>query len=170
MSGTAASALVPSASVRLIDAKGNMVGVVSSREGLKLAEADFKRGLLNDERMHRIRDAVAEIVDDLNAHEDNVEPIEQGCIDPEGESPLALLDKAEGVRAMAVPDRWRDGHPVLCIPGRGLLDEAAAILVAQLVERRGIGARAEQPEALFNGFTPPFPNLVMGAVEVFTIT
>jgi predicted PurR-regulated permease PerM len=117
-------------------------------EGLRLAEADSKRGLLNDERMHRIRDAVAEIVDDLNAHEDNVEPIEQGCIDPEGESPLALLDKAEGVRAMAVPDRWRDGHPVLCIPGRGLLDEAAAILVAQLVERRGIGARAEQPEAL----------------------
>jgi hypothetical protein len=30
----------------------------------------------------------------------------------------------------------------------GLLDEAAAILVAQLVERRGIGARSEQPDAL----------------------
>ena len=39
-------------------------------------------------------------------------------------------------------------HPVLCIPGVGLLDEAVAILIAQLVERRGIGARSEQPEAL----------------------
>jgi predicted PurR-regulated permease PerM len=117
-------------------------------EGLKLAEADSKRGLLNDERMHRIRDAVAEIVDDLDAYKDNVELIEQGNVDLEKDSPLAHLDKAEGVRAIVVPERWRDGHPVLCIPGMGLLDEAAAILVAQLVERRGIGARAEQPEAL----------------------
>jgi predicted PurR-regulated permease PerM len=118
-------------------------------EGLKLAEADSKRGLLNDERMHRIRDAVAEIVDDLDGHKDNVELIEQGDIEPERESPLAQLGKAEGMREIAVlPERWQNGHPVLCIPGAGLLDEAAAILVAQLVERRGIGARAEQPEAL----------------------
>jgi hypothetical protein len=118
-------------------------------EGLKLAEADSKRGLLNDERLHRIRDAVAEIADDLNAHEDNLELIEQGDVESERGSPLAHLDKAEGARAVAVlPERWRNGHPVLCIPGMGLLDEAAAILAAQLVERRGIGARAEQPDAL----------------------
>jgi predicted PurR-regulated permease PerM len=118
-------------------------------EGLKLAEADSKRGLLNDERLHRIRDAVAEIVDDLDAHEDNLELIEKGAVESEEESPLAHLDKAEGSRAIAVlPVRWRTGHPVLCIPGTGLLDEAGAILIAQLVERRGIGARAEQPDAL----------------------
>jgi hypothetical protein len=118
-------------------------------EGLKLAEADSKRGLLSDERKHRIRDAVAEIVDDLSAHEDNLEPIERGEVQTEGESPLAHLDKAEGARAIAVlPERLQNGHPVLCIPGMGLLDEAAAILVAQLVERCGIGARSEQPDAL----------------------
>jgi len=118
-------------------------------EGLKLAEADSERGLLNDERKRRIRDAVAEIVDDLSAHKDNLESIEQGDSKTEGESPLAHLNKAEGARAIAViPERWRNGHPVLCIPGMGLLDEAAAILVAQLVERCGIGARSEQPDAL----------------------
>jgi predicted PurR-regulated permease PerM len=118
-------------------------------EGLKLAEADSKRGLLNDERRHRIRDAVAEIVDDLGAHQDNMEPVERRPIELETESPLAHLDKAEGPREITVlPERWRNGHPVLCIPGIGLLDEAAAILVAQLVERRGIGARSEQPDAL----------------------
>jgi hypothetical protein len=37
---------------------------------------------------------------------------------------------------------------VLCIPGPSLLDEAAAALVAQLVERQGIVARAEDAEAL----------------------
>jgi predicted PurR-regulated permease PerM len=118
-------------------------------EGLRLAEIDSKRGLLNDERKHRIRDAVAEIADDLSAHEDNLEAVERGTAEGEAVSPLAQLDKAEGVREMTVlPERWRDGHPVLCIPGVGLLDEAVAILIAQLVERRGIGARSEQPEAL----------------------
>jgi predicted PurR-regulated permease PerM len=119
-------------------------------EGLRLAEADSKRGLLNDERKHRIRDAVAEIADDLSAHEDNnKEPVERGATEGEAVSPLAHLDKAEGARETTVlPDRWRDGHPVLCIPGVGPLDEAVAILVAQLVERRGIGARSEQPDAL----------------------
>jgi hypothetical protein len=101
------------------------------------------------ERKRRIRDAVAEIVDDLSAHKDNLESIERGDSQTEGESPLAHLNKAEGARAIAViPERWRNGHPVLCIPGMGLLDEAAAILVAQLVERCGIGARSEQPDAL----------------------
>ena len=108
-----------------------------------------KRGLLNDERKHRIRDAVAEIADDLSAHQDNLEPVERGTAEGEAVSPLAQLDKAEGVRETTVlPDRWREGHPVLCIPGVGLLDEAVAFLVAQLVERRGIGARSEQPDAL----------------------
>jgi predicted PurR-regulated permease PerM len=117
--------------------------------GLKLAEADSKRGLLNDERRHRIRDAVAEIVDDLSAHEDKIEPIERVTIESGEVSPLAQLDKAEGPREIIVlPERWRNGHPVLCIPGMGLLDESAAIVVAQLVERRGIGARSEQPNAL----------------------
>jgi len=118
-------------------------------EGLRLAEADSKRGLLNDERKHRIRDAVAEIADDLSAYEDNLEPVERGPAEGEAVSPLAQLDKAEGVREITVlPERWREARSVLCIPGGGLLDEAVAILVAQLVERRGIGARSEQPEAL----------------------
>ena len=118
-------------------------------EGLRLAETDSKRGLLNDERKHRIRDAVAEIADDLNAHEDNLEPVERGTAEGEAVSPLAHLDKAEGVAGDdSTAGSMAGGHPVLCIPGVGLLDEAAAILVAQLVERRGIGARSEQPEAL----------------------
>ena len=42
--------------------------------GLRLAQADAERGLLDDERTLRIRDAVAEIIDDLSTHEDKVEP------------------------------------------------------------------------------------------------
>jgi hypothetical protein len=47
-----------------------------------------------------------------------------------------------------LPPQWRTQKPVLCIPGLGLLDETVALMVAQLVERQGIGARAEQVDAL----------------------
>ena len=39
-------------------------------EALKLAQTDADRGFLDDDRMLRIRDAVAEIVDDLSAYKD----------------------------------------------------------------------------------------------------
>jgi hypothetical protein len=119
-------------------------------EGLKLAQSDAERGLLDDERMQRIRDAVAEIVDDLATHRDKKAP-EQKTDSDEGEenSPLAKLEKAEADgEEKLLPERWRNGKPVLCIPGPSLLDEAAATMIAHLVERQGIGARAEQADAL----------------------
>ena len=45
-------------------------------------------------------------------------------------------------------ERWRTEKPVLCIPGLGLLDEAAAMMIAQLLDRQGIEARVEQADAL----------------------
>ena len=42
-------------------------------EGLKLAAADAERGLLDPERTLLIRDAVADIVDDLSDHKDSPE-------------------------------------------------------------------------------------------------
>jgi hypothetical protein len=47
-----------------------------------------------------------------------------------------------------MPERWHGGTPVLCLPGVGLIDEAAAIVLAQLIERRGVGARSEQAGAI----------------------
>ena len=41
-----------------------------------------------------------------------------------------------------------DGKPVLCIPGIGPLDEAFTLIVAQSIERREIGVRAERWDAL----------------------
>jgi predicted PurR-regulated permease PerM len=117
-------------------------------DGLKLAQIDADRGRLDQESTSRIRDAVAEIVDDLSGHQDV-----ETANDPNGEttdaSPLAQLDKVEtedGVPPFS--DKWRVGKPVLCVPGRGMLDETLAIVTAALVERLGIGARAERAEAL----------------------
>ena len=123
-------------------------------EGLRLAEADVVHGLLDEERLQRIRDAVAEIVDDLSTHKDKNEkegvPSQQNKAEsPEPPSPLLQLDKAEALqRRVVLREQWRRGTPVLCVPGMGLLDEAAAIVVAQLVEREGISARAERADTL----------------------
>ena len=115
-------------------------------EGLRLAQADAQRGSLDEDQMRRIRDAVAEIVDDLATHTD----VDERRTSPaEENSPLAQLEKAKAkVEEHTLPERWRSGKPVLCIPGPSLLDEALAAIVTHLVERRGVGARAEQVDAL----------------------
>jgi hypothetical protein len=120
--------------------------------GLKLAQADAERGALDSDRMQRIRDSVAEIADDLSSHQDTPEP----DLAAEADDPLARISKAETALspdedAARVPERWRKGAAVLCIPGTGLIDEAAAIALAQLLERRGIGARAKEADALSMG-------------------
>jgi predicted PurR-regulated permease PerM len=119
-------------------------------EGLKLAQADAQAGLLVEERMTRVRDAVAEIVDDLGAHEDK--PESKNEVEAEAkDAPLAQVNKTEETlnqNAAAVPEEWRTATPVLCIPGLSVLDEAVALMIAQLVEKQGIGARVEKADAL----------------------
>jgi hypothetical protein len=113
-------------------------------EGLRLAQADAQRGSLDDDQTRRIRDAVVELVDDLGMHSD----VDDQPLLAE-HSPLAHLERAEArVEENALPDKWRNGKPILCIPGPSLLDEALAAIVVHLVERRGVGARAEQVDAL----------------------
>jgi predicted PurR-regulated permease PerM len=115
-------------------------------KGLRLAQVDAQRGLLDEDRMHRIRDAVAEIVDDLATHTD---AIKVHAVPSEEDTPLAQLEKAEArAEEKTLPERWHNGEPVLCIPGPSLLDEAVATMVAHLVEQRGVGARAEKSDAL----------------------
>jgi len=115
-------------------------------EGLRLAQADAQRGSLDEDQICRIRDAVAELLDELGTHTD----VEDRRTDPEeGNAPLAQLEKAESkIEEHTLPERWRSGKPVLCIPGPSLLDEALAAIVRQVVEQRGVGARAEQADAL----------------------
>jgi hypothetical protein len=47
-----------------------------------------------------------------------------------------------------LPPEWRGEHPVLCVAGRSLIDEAAAIMLGQLSTSHGLTARIEGAEAL----------------------
>jgi predicted PurR-regulated permease PerM len=119
-------------------------------EALKLAQTDADRGFLDDDRMLRVRDAVAEIVDDLSAYKDKSGQVPALEADAKTDAPLAHIDSAEESlgRTKEVPLNWRTGKPVLCIPGIGPLDEAFTLIVAQSIERQEIGVRAEQWDAL----------------------
>jgi len=48
----------------------------------------------------------------------------------------------------SLPPGWQGEHPVLCVAGRSRIDEAAAIMLAQLSTTHGLAARVEGAEAL----------------------
>lgn len=120
--------------------------------GLALAQTDLKRGLLEADKLTFIRDTVQEVVDDLGDHEDEAPEAksELGAddalppADTEGESQVV----PGSIQKQALLPAWRNGMPVLCIGGRSPLDEAAATMLAQLIEKHGIGVRCEPREAL----------------------
>jgi len=43
---------------------------------------------------------------------------------------------------------WQSDHPVLCVAGRSLIDESAAIMLSQLCTAHGLAARVEGAGAL----------------------
>jgi predicted PurR-regulated permease PerM len=112
-------------------------------EGLKLAAADAERGLLDPERTLLIRDAVADIVDDLSDHKDISKPAGEAVA--EAQTNAARESPSETARELA--GRGRAGKLVLCIPGLGLIDEALALILTQLLERSGVDVRAEEAGA-----------------------
>ena len=47
------------------------------------------------------------------------------------------------IEAETLSAAWRVEHPVLCIASRSALDEAAAAMLAQLVQKHGLSARVQ---------------------------
>ncbi|WP_298254993.1 AI-2E family transporter [Bradyrhizobium sp.] len=114
--------------------------------GLGLAAADNRLGHLDAERLDRITATVSELVDDLDGHED-VQVVEAPSSN--SDSPLAtLVDAKSDEDETSTPPVWQAPRSILCIPGFSKLDEAAAIVLAQLLRRRGYTASAEQYDAM----------------------
>ena len=110
-------------------------------EALKLAQADADRGLLDEERKQRIRDVVAEGVDDLETHEDAPSVVADG-----DDTALEIDKGTPGVAGSTAVARAT--RPTLCVPGRDLIGEAFALVIAQLASKQGVTARAERSDAL----------------------
>jgi predicted PurR-regulated permease PerM len=111
-------------------------------KGLQLAQIDADRGALDQVRLTKIRDAVSEFVSDLADQDDR--PPTKVHLTTDAEASSAVESVAED----AVHENWLGEHPVLCMAGRSLVDEAAAIMLAQLSTAHGLAARVEGAEAL----------------------
>ncbi len=85
---------------------------------LMLAQADVNRGVLDATRQTRIRDAIEGVILNLSERKDET-----------------------GIKPVELPPAWRGGKPVLCIAGRGPLDEAAAMLLVDMLQKYGVGAQ-----------------------------
>lgn len=123
-------------------------------KGLHLAQADATRGALTLERLIRIRDTVRELVDDLSDQEDREEGTGGATADPEAAAAVeAVQDKVHPttlpvLRKEELSAAWQGPQPVLCVAGRSLLDEAAGLIFAQLMQAHGLTTRTEAAESL----------------------
>jgi predicted PurR-regulated permease PerM len=123
-------------------------------KGLQLAQADAERGALDQERLMKIRDAVSEFASDLSDQDDR--PPAKGNSTTDVEASSAVESVAENtanenlhiLSKETLPPEWQSEHPVLCVAGRSLIDEAAAIMLAQLSTAHGLAARVEGAAAL----------------------
>jgi predicted PurR-regulated permease PerM len=123
-------------------------------KGLQLAQVDADRGVLSDERLIRIRGAVSELVEDLEDGGERPAPKSDVVSDPEASSAVESVPNdhfAEDIPILQPEDlsaEWQGETPVLCIAGRSLIDEAAAIMLGQLTAAHGLKARVEGAGAL----------------------
>jgi hypothetical protein len=129
-------------------------------KGLRLAANDAERSVLTPGQLERIKDAMKGLVNDLSAFPDKEpEPREEESTQEKDESPAGspISEKAlakeppvemDAPTNSALPEEWRSEAPVMCIAGRGPLDEGAATMLAQLLQKHGLGARALPHEAV----------------------
>jgi predicted PurR-regulated permease PerM len=116
-------------------------------EGIRLAGADARKGLLEEDRAIRIKKTVAEVVEDLSSHQDKSSETPAPVTDVSNLSQLTKAETKPQLGADELPAEWHEER-VLCLPGVEHLDEAVALIVAQVLRKRGFGVRAEQADSL----------------------
>jgi predicted PurR-regulated permease PerM len=121
-------------------------------KGLRLAANDVERGVLRPEKLLRIKNAVASLVNDLADVPDR-DPPEKADAAPASTTVAEKSLPREPAPNVTLPPRperagaWASEAPVLCVAGRGPLDEAASAMLAQLLIKHGLGARVVPHEA-----------------------
>jgi predicted PurR-regulated permease PerM len=115
-------------------------------KALQLAANDSQRGVLDHEQLDRIKSAVTAVVSGLASHDDKDPPPakgDKGAVGPaDAEEDLPHNPHPEDVDPPdSLPAAWRGPSAVLCIAGRGPLDEAAASMLNQLLGKHGLNSR-----------------------------
>jgi hypothetical protein len=113
---------------------------------LVMFEQDRARGVLDDDRRAIVSGGAMTLIDNLSEHEDTAEPVDDAETDEAGDPPLTGTLPVENLPSQFAAE-WQD-RPILCAGGRGNLDDAASAMLAQILERHGLGTRAASHAAL----------------------
>jgi predicted PurR-regulated permease PerM len=97
-------------------------------KGLELAARDAARGVLTAEQRNDISASVGGLIEAL-VDRDDLRGDTEAKADPDAPRPVP------------VPEAWNAPGTVLCVAGRSFVDGAACAILAQLLNKRGIGAR-----------------------------
>jgi hypothetical protein len=121
-------------------------------KGLQLAANDAARGVLTELQLEKIKTSMHDLIEDLDEYPDQDPPskeaAEASATGPSrSEQDLPKHPAPGAVPEEALPPSWRGRAPVLCIAGRGPLDESAASMLSQLLHKNGLKARVLPHEA-----------------------
>src|SRR5215469_3227393 len=126
-------------------------------QGLILAEVDVRRGSLEEKQVLEINDAVRGLVDDLSEYEDSTPPIEPKADEPavsiksDKDDPSSLQQPSLPILQLTdLPPEWASDRAILCVSGRGHFDEAATLMLTQLLEKHGLKTSVESDMAVFS--------------------
>jgi hypothetical protein len=96
-------------------------------QALALAHSDAAQGKLAHEKQLKMRDTIEEIVAELRG----------------GDRGRRRGRRGRSEEAAHAQGAWSGNRAVLCLASRSPLDEAACLLLQQLLEKHGIGARVQ---------------------------
>jgi hypothetical protein len=124
--------------------------------GLRLAERDAERGSLDSDNLESIEETVDEMMDNLTDFEPRrwfrkVEvEVEEA---PGGLASLTSIEQEEEIDQLpilegALAPGWEVEDAILCIGARTPLDEAAGHMLAGVLQRQGLRARALPSDAI----------------------
>lgn len=123
--------------------------------GLLLARRDMQRGTADAVRLRRFKEAVEGLVDDLSDHDDVALPARVAArkaenaeaTEAEAGAGAAIRQTIDLSPPLVLAERlkpdWQGEKSVLCMGVQDPLDEAAAAMLAQLIQKHGIGAEVE---------------------------
>lgn len=100
---------------------------------LALAQKDVDRGALDEQRRLRIKETIRELIVNISEHEQQP-------------APAFALNDPEAPQFMSSAHPLWEGGAVLCVAGRGQIDEIAAMLLAHVLMKDGIAARVVSSE------------------------
>lgn len=127
-------------------------------EGLRLAQADADRSVIDDEHMAVIEATVETMVDNLWELPDQLPEAvangEEGA-GSAGPEDADQEDWSMGTADLPVLDRedqrgdWQNENAVVCLPAESAVDKAAAHILSHVVSRHGVEANVVDQSALF---------------------